>query len=874
MKLFAIVICFCLAIFANAQVVDDFSDGNFNTGPTIWTGDVGEFLVNGSLELQSNGPAMASTLSLITTNNQIDDTEWRFKVKLLFNPSTANFTRIYLASDQTDIEGNLNGYFIQFGETGSSDTLDFYRQDGNSITKIFSGSVSCMPSSTNNDVNVKITRSAIGEWNLFTDCAGGSNYLQEGSVVDATYNSTMAFGFYCRYSTVSRATLFNYDDVYIGNIIADTVAPTLLDYKVVNATSINLYFSEALDVTSAQLQGNYNIDIGIGNPLMATVNAIDNSIVNLTLANALQQENAYNLTAANITDLAGNTLNPNPSSFTFDYYSPKQYDLLINEIFADPTPSVSLPEFEFIEIYNNSNFSIDIENMKLKDNTSNISLPSEIIPTKAYLILCKTGAADSSFSTLGNTLGLSNFPSLTNSGEPLTLRDSMGNLLHFVEYSDVWYNDNLKEDGGWSLELIDPSNPCLQQRNWSASNDVSGGSPGKVNSIIGVVTDNAAPVLIDAFPIGDSSLLLTFNESLDSLNASNPANYFVDQGITGSATSVKVLSPSFKQVEARFSSPFLQNIAYSVAALNQRDCIGNDTSNNQLKFGLPDSIVKGDIVINEILFNPKSGSVDFVELYNASDKILNLSDLLIVRANANAPFVATDQAAISTDGKLLLPDDYVVLTTEPTNIINNYNTPNPEKVIAVSDMPNYPDDEAAVFIRSTKSNVNIDHLVYSEDWHFTLIDDINGVSLERISFLDDTQSESNWHSAAQTVGFATPTYKNSSDFSSVTSEDELVVEPKTFSPDNDGMDDFTTINYNTNDIGKVANITIFDAKGRTIKELAKNLIIAPNSKVKWDGLNEEGTKARIGIYVVFVEVFDLNGNVSTHKKTCVLAGRL
>jgi len=872
MKLFAIVICFCLAIFANAQVVDDFSDGNFNAGPTIWTGDVGEFLVNGSLELQSNGPTMASTLSLITTNNQINDTEWRFKVKLLFNPSTANFTRIYLASDQTDIEGTLNGYFIQFGETGTSDTLDFYRQDGNSITKIFSGSMNCMPSSSNNNVNIKVTRSTLGVWNLFTDCSGGSNYFQEGTVTDATYNTTNTFGFYCNYSTVSRATLFNFDDVYIGNIVADVTAPELLDFSVVNATSINLYFNEVLDVMSAQLQTNYNIDNGIGNPATATINVTDNSIVNLTLSSPLQLSNSYNLTVSSVSDVAGNTLNPNPSTLSFDYYTPQRYDLLINEVFADPTPSVALPEYEYIELYNNSNFSIDIENMILFDNTSAVVLPKEIIPSKAYLILCKTGAADSSYSIIGNTLGLPSFPSLTNSGEPLTLRDSLHGLMHFVEFSDDWYNDNLKKNGGWSLELIDASNPCVGEINWSASNDVKGGTPGKLNAIDGAIVDNAAPILIDAFPTGDSTLLLTFNESLDSLNGSNPANYIADNGILDALT-VKVLGPSFKQVEANFNKSFLPNITYSIAALNQKDCVGNDTTNNQLMFGLPDSIVRGDILINEILFNPKSGGVDFVELYNTSDKILNLADLLIVKANVDAPFVATDQAAISAEGKLLLPDDYVVLTTDATNITSTYNVPNPEKIIVVSDMPSYPDDESAVFIRSTKSNVNIDHLVYSEDWHFTLIDDINGVSLERISFLDDTQNENNWHSAAQTVGFATPTYKNSNDFSNGGANNEIVINPTTFSPDNDGIDDFTTINYSTNDIGKVANITIFDAKGRTVRSLAKNLLIAPNSNVKWDGLNDEGQKARIGVYVVFIEVFDLNGNVTNHKKTCVLAGR-
>ena len=45
-----------------------------------------------------------------------------------------------------------------------------------------------------------------------------------------------------------------------------------------------------------------------------------------------------------------------------------------------------------------------------------------------------------------------------------------------------------------------------------------------------------------------------------------------------------------------------------------------------IEIGLPDSVAKGDISFNEILFNPYSGGSDFVELYNKSAKILSITN--------------------------------------------------------------------------------------------------------------------------------------------------------------------------------------------------------------------------------------------------------
>jgi flagellar hook assembly protein FlgD len=155
-----------------------------------------------------------------------------------------------------------------------------------------------------------------------------------------------------------------------------------------------------------------------------------------------------------------------------------------------------------------------------------------------------------------------------------------------------------------------------------------------------------------------------------------------------------------------------------------------------------------------------------------------------------------------------------------------------------------------------------------------MIDDKNGVSLERIHFNRPSQERSNWHSAASTVGFATPAYKNSQFKETVQITENITISPEAFSPDNDGYNDFLNIYYRFEEPGWTANIRIFDAGGRPVRDLIRNELLATEGVLQWNGFNDDGKKVRLGIYIIFIELFSPDGEVKKYKKSCVVGGQI
>jgi hypothetical protein len=292
---------------------------------------------------------------------------------------------------------------------------------------------------------------------------------------------------------------------------------------------------------------------------------------------------------------------------------------------------------------------------------------------------------------------------------------------------------------------------------------------------------------------------------------------------------------------------------------------------NTAKAGLPDTAALSDLVINEILFNPKPGGYDYVEFYNRSNKITDLKQLSITNRDISGMLNPVKQLVASPF--LVFPGEYIVVTENSQWVEQNYTVKNPGQMITVDALPSMPDDNGSVVLVN-RNDLVIDEVHYDHKWHFSLITDESGVALERLDPNQATQNASNWSSAASTAGFGTPTYRNSTQRTDAGSKVAITVKPAVFSPDNDGNEDYCFINYQVDGPGYVANIYIFDAAGRQVCYLAKNTTLETSGTIRWDGLDDSGRKLPVGIYVVISEIFNLQGKAKRFKNAVTITGRL
>lgn len=167
----------------------------------------------------------------------------------------------------------------------------------------------------------------------------------------------------------------------------------------------------------------------------------------------------------------------------------------------------------------------------------------------------------------------------------------------------------------------------------------------------------------------------------------------------------------------------------------------------------------------------------------------------------------------------------------------------------------------------------IDSVNYDDSWYNPNLPG-SGRSLEKINPLFNGNDGKNWSSCTFPNG-GSPGLKNSIFTNSSTLQSGVTISPNPFSPDGDGFEDFTIINYKLKNTVSQVRMKIFDVKGRLIKTLLNNQTSGPEGQIVYNGLDDDNRKLRLGIYIVFIEALnDQNGVVETIKTTMVVAAKL
>lgn len=524
-----------------------------------------------------------------------------------------------------------------------------------------------------------------------------------------------------------------------------------------------------------------------------------------------------------------------------------QERLLINEIMANPSGS-SLSTGEWIELYNPSDQTILLGEYALWYNQRRFTLPDRFLAARQYLILCDENAAPQ-LSRYGNVVSLPTWPVLNNTGATLAIEHVEHGIVDRVPYSNLWFFSTAKRNGGWSLERINPTLRCEVSANWSESEAILGGTPGRSNS----VSDNGfMPTLgVVNSVVRTDVIKLLFNQqvagilSVEELRLSQRGQGALEIASWDLIADTLLLAPSV---------PLQEHIAYEIQ-LSAQYCEQRMTLDHLLF--LRGAISYNDIVINEVLFNPKPDGVDFVELYNRSGHTINLQGWHI------------GNRILSNQLFLLDVAQYLVVTTDRDITRVHYPSAILDPAIVLPSLPAYANQQGIVTI-TDENGMLIDSLHYHASMHQPFLSNPRGVSLERRSFDVDTNEPENFTSAATTSEGATPGYANSKELMQNIEKNKFFLLQKVISPDGDGSDDVLRIGYEIYDEHVMVNLHVFDDKGRLINRLIRNQSIGYRGEFIWDGKSESGAECPAGNYIIWAEIYDDRGLYEVFKYAFVL----
>jgi hypothetical protein len=866
-----ILLALLMPFAAFGQVVENFEQGsivNWVQNPDLhWKADTtasisGRFSLHHSFD---NPDAGSDRIGFPVKNLHPSQgiTRWSFLIRHGYDPSSSNNWAVFLMSD-TDppamsTDGSTNGFAIGVNITGSDDTLRLFKIKGKVVTTV----VNCMINWQNDvgiavAVKIVIERSQVGNWNVSVFRLN-ENLMGTFAGADDELFSPAWFGICYKYSS-SRDRLLWVDNVIVEGIFyTDTEPPVVTNCVPAGKKSIEITLNESPD-DEFMVPANFVLDSGDNRSVSVIKKGALTYIIEF--ANNLINKSSNRLIINKICDISGNCSLQIHVCFTPVWA--ELGDVIISEIMADPLPEVSLPGKEYLEITNRTEQSFNLKSWELSSGDLKIKLPETIIQPSKMIILCLTQDT-ALFTKYGRVTGLKQFPALTDGGKIICLYDSSGTLIHGVRYSADWYRDELKSKGGWSLEMIDTNFPFYQEGNWKASSSRKGGTPGSANSVSLSNTDNSFYGILNVFPIDSINTTITFSEPV--FNVSELIKSIKIGGIN--ITYLFPTDPLFCEFSIKTSDPLLQGEIYQLEISGDiKDFAGNSMQRESFNFGLPELAGSGDILFNELLFNPLPGDPDYTEFFNNSKKIIDAARLQIVSVNDDTG--DTSQIGFLSDEKrCIIPGSYYAITIDRDKVSDRYFSANSEYLFKIGYLPSMADDKGHLILYNRELD-RIDEVIYNESMHYSLLSGFEGVSLEKTAPWNKSKEAISWHSASESAGWGTPGARNSVFVELPVTSDIVVFSSSKITPDNDGYEDLLIISFNLTGNGNVVSVMVFDETGQNVKKIASNMLVSPEASVVWDGTADDGSPVKTGIYIIYISLYDDTGKKNMWKKVCTV----
>jgi len=651
----------------------------------------------------------------------------------------------------------------------------------------------------------------------------------------------------------------------------DTTAPILEQaFATAAADSIVAVFSEILAVGLAPDQ--FRLEPPSAPAIRSVaLDPADASRVRIALRAPLGV-GTYTLVATRIADPSGNRRTEDRTSFSVVRpETPARRDVVINEVLYAPDDDGS----EFVELLNRSDKTFALRQFTLSDDRdAPVPLTDDAAPFAPGTFVVLVADAEAFAAQFPDRaaeivpIEVSPWPALNNSGDTPTLRGADA-VIDAVPYAPAWGGND-----GRSLERIDPAGPSRAASNFAGSTAAEGATPGAKNSRY--APDIAPPAPQFAQQIGPSTAAIHFNEPLAPASVI-PSAFALDGVVPRAATLLDA-----RTVHVDVDAPLTSR---TVAMQGLSDLTGNVLAPTSLPLALQPT--PGDVVVNEILFDPLADAFDarpdqpeYVELFNLSDRPLTLhraflTDRPTERGTADTTVLA-NRVALPPNGFAVVFADREAgdRPAETSALARAF----PGIDFRQDDVTLLPIDASSLRLNNDGDAVRVhradggllDTVRYRPDWHAEALRETKGTSLERISPTAAAQVPDNWTSSASVAG-GTPGRPNAMGIRPAPDppSETLTISPSPFSIERDGG---TRIRFATAAVPSLVRCRIYDALGRHVRTLEEARLTGRTGEIIWNGRDDNNRRLRMGIYVVLVEAVSAEtGAVSRMKAPVVLA---
>lgn len=417
------------------------------------------------------------------------------------------------------------------------------------------------------------------------------------------------------------------------------------------------------------------------------------------------------------------------------------------------------------------------------------------------------------------------------------------------------------------IELYNPSKDTADLQNWTVSDILA--------------TPQTATISAASCRLAPSEYIVLAKDSLN--NAFRQFNHSVHlcslPQLNDDGDGIVIRDPNGTTVDSVFYSPkwrvkpgrSLERLTVTARSTDSTNwfysCspLGGTPGKKNSTDSLP-TLQKGQLLINEIMYDSFTGCPAFIEFYNNASAPLTLTGVTVETAGKHNFYLA--------DTTIVLPPGYYYVFSADSFSTSRFPwlSSMPYKYNAATEL-DLLSTGTSIALRDAQGNT-IDSLFYFPGWHTLPTKDAKNHSLEKVNPTLAGIYAKNWITCSASSG-ATPGKQNSLRVIPQQTNSGLVFSPNPFSPDNDGIDDITTISFSAPYNPAYATITIFDDKGRKVRKLLNNESVQIPAAIPFDGRNDDKNALRIGMYIVLVELTNpVDGRKDTRKGVVVVARKL